>query len=382
MAESRKTRPDGHAVKRSNLFRPRTAFAISTRRKKRIVPASIRVGLTRDFLKADGSLGFGDIGLDVLRQDPRIVSEFLPDYGSELPNSVAHDFDALLVLAPKVTAATVEGADRLAVVARFGVGYDNVDVAACTQNDVLLTITPSGVRRPVAVSALTLLLALSHKLLIKDRLTREGRWGEKLNAMGVGLTGRTLGVIGLGNIGREVFRMTAPLEMRHVAYDPFVTAEAGRASGIEMLSLDALLEQSDFVCVCCALTAETQHLLNSERLARMKPTAFLINVARGPIIDQAALTQALQSGRLAGAGLDVFEKEPIDPHDLILKLENVIVAPHAICWTDELFHGIGQSACRSIVEVAAGRVPSDVVNRDVIEKASLQAKLARLGQRR
>lgn len=342
---------------------------------------SIRLGITRDFLNADGQLGFGDIGLDVLGKDSRIQSEFLPDFGSELPASVADDFDALLVLAPRVTAATLDGGRRLAVVARFGVGFDNVDVDACTRNDVLLTITPAGVRRPVAVSALTLLLALSHKLLLKDRLTREGRWNEKLNYMGVGVTGRTLGLIGLGNIGREILRVVAPLEMRHVAFDPFISAEAARASGVELTSLDSLLEQSDFVCACCALTPETRHLLNADRLAKLKPTAFLINVARGPIIDQAALTTLLQNGRIAGAGLDVFEKEPPDPGDPLLKLDNVIVSPHAICWTDELFRGNGRSACESILEVAAGRIPQDVVNRDVIQHPGLKQKLSQLTSR-
>lgn len=340
----------------------------------------IRVGLTRDFLKADGSLGFGDIGLDVLQQDPRLQMEFMPDYGNELPASIGHDFDAVLVLAPRVTTQTLDGASRLAIVARFGVGYDNVDVAACTRNDVLLTITPAGVRRPVAVSALCLLLALSHKLLIKDRLTRAGRWSEKLHHMGVGVTGRTLGLIGLGNIGREILRVIAPLEMRVIAHDPFISPDAARSSGIEFTELDDLLERSDFVCVCCALTPQTHHLLNAERLARMRPNSFLINVARGPIVDQAALTRALESGQLAGAGLDVFEKEPVDPDEPLLKLDNVIVSPHAICWTDELFRGNGEAACQSIVDVAAGRVPQDVVNRDVIGRPGLLAKLHKLAE--
>jgi phosphoglycerate dehydrogenase-like enzyme len=334
-----------------------------------------RVGITRDFLKADGSLGFGEMGLEVLQQDPRIQTEFLPDFGAELPASVARDFDALLVLAPRTTAATLDGSNRLALVARFGVGYDNVDVAACTRNDVLLTITPAGVRRPVAVSALTLLLALSHKLLIKDRLTREGRWHEKLQHTGVGLTGRTLGLIGLGNIGREVLKVVAPLEMEIVAFDPYVTSQSAEESNVKLLELDELLERSDFVCVCCALTPQTHHLLDAERICRMKPTAFLINVARGPIVDQAALTLALQEGRLAGAGLDVFEKEPVDVNDPLLKLENVIVTPHALCWTDELFRGNGRAACMSIVDVAAGRMPECVVNRDVTVREGLLAKL-------
>jgi D-3-phosphoglycerate dehydrogenase len=337
---------------------------------------AFRVGITRDFLNPDGTLGFGDIGLDVLSANPNIVTEFMPDYGSELPASVAEEFDALLVLAPRVSAATLDGCRRLALVARFGVGYDNVDVPACTRNDVLLTITPSGVRRPVAVSALALLLALSHRLLIKDRLTRAGRWQEKMHHMGVGVTGKTLGLIGLGNIGREILRMCAPLEMRHVAYDPLVPADAVRVAGAIPLALDDLLAQSDFVCICCALTSETHHLLGERRLALMKPTAFLVNVARGPIIDQAALTRVLQERRIAGAALDVFEKEPIDPDDPLLALDNVIVTPHAVCWTDEIFRGNGRSACQSILDVAGGKVPQDVVNRDVVHSDGIKRKLA------
>ncbi len=340
------------------------------------MPRPFRVGMTRDFLKPDGSLGFGDIGLDVLAQNTRIEREFLPDCGAELTAEVANQFDALLVLAPRVSAATLEGCDRLSLVARFGVGYDNVDVAACTRNNVMLTITPEGVRRPVAVSALALMLALSHKLLAKDRLTREGRWHEKLNEMGVGLTGRTLGLVGLGNIGREILRVVAPLEMRHVAYDPFISQADARASGVELLSLDELLEQSDFVCICCALTPETHHLLNAERLSRMKASSFLINVARGPIVDQLALTTVLRERRIAGAALDVFEKEPIESTDPLLGLDNVILSPHAVCWTDELFRGIGQEACRGILDVAAGRLPQNVVNRDVLAQPGLIQKLA------
>ncbi|HND55751.1 MAG TPA: NAD(P)-dependent oxidoreductase, partial [Pirellulaceae bacterium] len=346
------------------------------------MPEPFRVGITRDFLKADGTLGFGDIGLAMLEQAPHIACEFLPDYGSELPPQVASEFDALLVLAPKVTARTLGGATRLTLVARFGVGYDNVDTPACTRHDVMLTITPSGVRRPVAVSALALMLALSHKLMAKDRMTREGRWHDKLNEMGVGVTGRTLGLIGLGNIGREILRVVAPLDMRYVAYDPHVSADVAREAGAELLSLDDLLERSDFICVCCALTADTHHLLDAERLARMKPSSFLINVARGPIIDQRALTAVLSERRIAGAALDVFEKEPIDADDPLLKLDNVILAPHAICWTDELFLGNGRAACQSILDVSLGVTPRDVVNRDVLASAMLQQKLARFAAAR
>jgi D-3-phosphoglycerate dehydrogenase len=337
-----------------------------------------RVGITRDFLKSDGTIGFGDIGLGLLDGAPGIEREFLTEDSSELHADQVCHYDALLVLAPRVTAATVANADRLAIVARFGVGYDNIDVAACTDAGVLLSITPDGVRRPVAASVMALVLALAHKLLIKDRLIRAGRWAAKLDHMGVGLSRRTLGVVGLGNIGREVFALAQPFGMRHVAADPFASAADVAAAGAELMPLDDLLRVSDFACICCALTPETHHLIDSRRLALLRPTSYLINVARGPIVDQRALTEALRTGRLQGAGLDVFEREPIGPDDPLLSLDNVILSPHAICWTDECFAGNGRSACASILEVAAGRVPAHVVNREAAGHPRLREKLRRL----
>jgi phosphoglycerate dehydrogenase-like enzyme len=328
---------------------------------------SFRVGITRDFLRPDGTLAFGDIGLDVLDAAGGIEWEFLGENVREIRSDQAAGFDALLLLGPRVSTATLEGAPRLKLVARFGVGYDNVDVSACTRHGVLLTITPDGVRRPVAAAALTLILALSHKLLIKDRLAREGRWSEKLDHMGQGLTGRTLGIIGLGNIGREILALAAPFGMRHLASDPFVAP--GTVAGVEVVELETLLHSADYVCVACALAPETYHLLDAERLARLKPSAYLINVARGPIIDQKALVAALETRRIQGAALDVFEEEPLPPDDPISKLENVILAPHALCWTDECFRGNGRSACGSIADIAAGRVPRHVVNPEALERA-------------
>lgn len=343
---------------------------------------AFRVGVTRDFLRPDGTLGYGDIGLGLLDQTHGVEWEFLAENARELRPDQVQGYDALLVLAPRVTAATLEGADRLAIVARFGVGYDSVDVEACTRSGVMLTITPDGVRRPVAVSIITFILALSHKLLIKDRLTRQGRWNEKLDYMGMGVTGRVLGTIGLGNIGREVFRLARPFEMRHLAFDPYASPADAAALGVELVDLETLLRTADFVCICCALTAETYHLVNAERLALMKPTAYLINAARGPIVDQRALTDFLRDRRILGAALDVFEQEPVDPDDPILKLDNVIVTPHGICWTDECFLGNGRSACKSILDVAAGRIPRHVVNRAALDHPRLQEKLRRYANRR
>ncbi|MCZ6794833.1 MAG: NAD(P)-dependent oxidoreductase [Planctomycetota bacterium] len=344
-----------------------------------------RVGVTRDMLSPDGPLRPADIGLDFLEKDERVVWETLAAERRELAAGDVAAYDALLVGRPRVTAETLDGVERLVLVARFGVGYDNVDVEALTGSDVLLTITPEGVRRPVASAVMTFLLALSHRLLTKDRLIRTGRWAERLLHMGTGLAGKTLGVVGLGNIGREVLRLARPFDMVHLASDPHVRAqdiEDIEEVGVALVELEDLLRRADFVCITCSLTPATRHLIDATRLTLMKRTAYLINVARGPVVDQAALVAALTEGRIQGAGLDVFEKEPIDPHDPLLELENVILAPHALSWTDECFRGIGRSACRSILAVAAGSVPEHVVNRDVLEKPGLEEKLRRHGQRK
>ena len=340
---------------------------------------TFRVGLTRDILAPDGTIGFGDIGLNLLDDAAGVEWEILAENRSPLHRDQVQDYDALLVLGPEITTETLQGVDRLTILARFGVGYDTVDVDACTQNGVLLTITPDGVRRPVAAAVITFILALSQKLLIKDRLTRDGRWEEKLDYMGMGIAGRTLGLVGLGNIGREVFKLAQPFEMRYLAYDPYTTPEQAQAAGVELVDLETLLRTSDFVSICCALTPETHHLINAERLALMKETAYLINAARGPIVDQAALTVVLQEERIQGAALDVFEQEPIDLNDPILTLDNVIVTPHGICWTDECFLGNGRSACESILAVAAGQIPNNIVNRDALDNPRFQEKLRRYG---
>jgi D-3-phosphoglycerate dehydrogenase len=213
---------------------------------------------------------------------------------------------------------------------------------------------------------MTLILALSYRLLAKDRLTRAGRWQDKLDYNGQGLTGRTLGIVGLGRIGAELARLAAAFDLRLLAFDPWAAAETAAAVKAELTSLDELLRRSDYVAICCALTPETHHLIDAARLAQMKPGAYLVNVARGPIVDQAALTDVLRQRRIAGAGLDVFEREPIDPDDPLLELDNVILAPHALAWTDECFTANGQSAVRSLLDVAAGRAPQNVVNRDAL----------------
>jgi phosphoglycerate dehydrogenase-like enzyme len=335
------------------------------------------VGYTADFLKPDGTVGWGDIGLARLEGIPGLEVSFLPPHDPVLTPEVAGDFDALGVLAARVTAGLIDQAPRLALIARFGVGYDAVDLEACTRNGVAVTITPPGVRRAMASTAMAFILSLAHRVVDKDRITRTGRWADKLEYMGYQFTGRTLGSIGLGNIARDMFGLATPWGVRKIACDPYVTPEQAAASGVELVEMETLFRESDYLVVLCNLTDETRHLVNRDRLAVMKPTAFLISIARGPIVDEQALYEALKEKRIRGAALDVFEQEPPAPENPIFQLDNVIVAPHALAWTEEAAMGIGSSVIDAILDVRQGKVPEYVVNREVIDSPIFQEKLAR-----
>ena len=327
-----------------------------------------RVGITRDNLKADGKPIFDESVLKVL-DDPRIEWEFVAQSEPEVSAASAARYDAMAMMLGKVTRQTLSGPDRrLKLISRFGVGYDTVDVAACTDNGVLLCIAPDGVRRPVATSVITYVLMLAQRVMIKDRLTREGRWHERLNHFCTGLSGRVLGSIGVGNIGSEVFRLAAPFGMKHIACDPYVTQESVRPLGVTLVDMDTLFREADFVAVNCPLTAETRKLVGAKQFALMKPTAFFINTARGPIVDEKALHEVLANRRIAGAGIDVFEVEPTPPDNPLLKLDNIVVTPHHICLTDECINTIAASVFHACRELAHGRVPKNVVNQQVLGK--------------
>lgn len=280
------------------------------------------------------------------------------------------DIDALILLAHRFDRGSVPNSGRLGVIARFGVGYDTVDVKACTDAGIALVITPESVRRPVAVSILTLMLALTGKLTIKEKLTRAGAVGFQQRGahMGVGLVGRVFGSLGAGNIGAEAFRLAKPFDMMFIAHDPFSDAEVMAELGVELVGIEDLFRRSDILSVSCPLTDATRHIVNAEMLALMKPASYLINTARGPVIDQKALTKVLQERRIAGAGLDVLEQEPPDPSDPMLALDNVILTPHSLCWTDQCFAHQGTLDIQAVLEYCEGRAPTGtIVNRAVLD---------------
>ena len=226
-----------------------------------------RVAVSAAFRRSDNSWNFPGFDLKPLADDTTFEVVQLRNPPVLRAEDLA-GFDGLVLAGDALPADALPSDTRLAVVARFGVGYDKVDVAACTAAGVALTITPDAVRRPVAVAALTLVLALAGKLLVKDRLTRQGAAGfaARTEHMGLGLEGRTLASIGLGNIAAEMFRLAAPFGMRHIAHDPWAKPEIARDTKTQLTDLDTVFREADFLCVHCPLTPQTRHLVNAERL--------------------------------------------------------------------------------------------------------------------
>jgi phosphoglycerate dehydrogenase-like enzyme len=337
--------------------------------------------LSADFLDERGALVFPDISLDTIAGSPRVRHRFLDRYLPEYEPDQLRDADVLLSLKPRVTAKSLEGIDRLCAIGRFGVGYDNVDLAACTEHDIAVYITRQAVVRPVASSIMLMVLAASHNLVSKDRSIRRGEWVASTRVLGKEPRGRVLGTVGLGNIAREALRLLRPFEFaRFLGYDPAIGPGAIRELGVEPASLESLFEQSDYVLINCPLTIETRGLIGENLLSRMKKDAVLINTARGPIVDEAALIRTLAKGAIKCAALDVFEQEPLAADSPLLGMENTILTSHSLCWTEELFRDMGRESFAGVLALLRGEAPANVVNPQVLERPGFRQKLERLAR--
>jgi len=335
------------------------------------------VALTADFLSG-GKLIYKDLGLSLLDEAKAVRYRFLDHHTPVIRSDQLEGIDALICLAPRITADSLSHAGRLVGIARFGVGYDTVDVRACTEADVALFITAGAVNYSVAEAILTWMLALGHHLIAKDRLTREGRWGEKGLWMGSELRHKRVGIIGLGGIGSSLVRLLLPFGIKEViAFDPFVNPERAASLNVRLAQLPELLRLSDYIVICCPLTEATRDLLSAPELGLMKRTAYLVNAARGGIVNENALVEHLRSGSIAGAAIDVFAEEPVDDSNPLCQMANVILAPHAIAWTDELFEEIGRMCCRQMISLAQGAVPEGLVNKEVCARPGFAEKLRR-----
>jgi phosphoglycerate dehydrogenase-like enzyme len=334
---------------------------------------TFRVGLSSDLDNGTGGFSWGNIAIETLSP---LSWEFLKPTGKNFTPESVHGFHAIAFAGPGVDSDSFGSPEESPLVlSRFGVGYDNIDLAACTKAGVALTITPDGSKKPVATAALTLVLSSLHKLHEKMNTAENHAWDKRMN-LGQGLNGKIVATIGLGNIGSEFFRLIAPFDCSRIAFDPWKTQAEADAIGVTLVDLDTLLATADVVVVLATLTPETHHMLNKPKLALMKKNSILVNISRGPIIDEAALISVLENRLIAGAALDVFETEPPTPDNPLVRLENVIATPHNIGWTDELAFGMGRSAFTSIKLISEGKIPQFVVNKDVLETVQFKKKLA------
>jgi phosphoglycerate dehydrogenase-like enzyme len=341
---------------------------------------TFRVALTGDFYDQSGKTPFKDMGLSVFDEQPQI--EYFP-LGENRPQIGADqigDANAVVVLMPAVTRESLAHADNLLAIGRFGVGYEKVDVAACTEADVLAFITAGAVDRSVAEATVGWMIALCHHTLVKDRLVRTGQWDTRTRYMGSEVRDRTFGAVGMGGIARETIRLLSIFGMKPpIAFDPYLDAGTAQALGVRLVTLDELLASADYVSLHCPLTDETRGLIGARELELMKSTAYLLNTARGGLVDEDALYDALKRGQIAGAAIDSFVDEPITSPHRFGELENVILAPHSIAWTDELFRDIGRTVCQGMVGLAFGSQPKKgVLNPEVLERPGFQEKWQRL----
>ncbi|BAD86155.1 D-3-phosphoglycerate dehydrogenase [Thermococcus kodakarensis KOD1] len=281
-----------------------------------------------------------------------VVYEEYPDEDRLV--ELVKDVDAIIVRSkPKVTRKVIEAAPKLKVIGRAGVGLDNIDLKAAEERGIKVVNSPGASSRSVAELAIGLIFAVARKIAFADRKMREGVWAKK-QCMGIELEGKTIGVVGFGRIGYQVAKIANALGMKVLFYDPYPNEERAKEVGGKFADLETLLKESDVVTLHVPLVDATYHLINEERLKLMKPTAILINAARGAVVDTDALVKALQEGWIAGAGLDVFEEEPLPADHPLTKLDNVVLTPHIGASTVEAQMRAGVEVAEKIVEALKG----------------------------
>jgi D-3-phosphoglycerate dehydrogenase len=275
------------------------------------------------------------------------------------------DADALIVQWASINRHVIAALQHCLVISRYGVGVDMVDLAAAAERNIPVANVPDFCIEEVSLQTIGFIIDLNRRTFAQVEFTRAGQWGQA--PLGISaprrLSTQTLGVIGLGNIGRAVATKAAHLGLRLLGYDPYVAPDVMAGLGVQAVTLDELLRSADYVTLHCPLVPETHHLIGAAQLALMKPEAYLINLSRGPVVDQAALCDALARGSIAGAALDVLDPEPPRPDEPILRLPNVLITPHASSWSVEALAQLRRQTAQNVVDVLQGRLPRSVVNR-------------------
>lgn len=313
-----------------------------------------------------------DSGIKVLERycEVRYRKEIPPPSRRELLDAV-RDVDALYcTLNEKVDRELLDSAPRLRVVGTISVGVDHIDTYYATSKGVYVVHTPGVLTETTADFAWALLMAVARRVVEADRMIRRGGWKipwAPTMMLGYDVHGKTLGIVGLGRIGSAVARRAKGFNMKVLYYDIVRREDLEEKFGIEFVELDELLKRSDFVSIHTPLTPQTRGLIGERELRLMKPTAILINTARGPVVDEKALIKALKEGWIAAAGLDVFEKEPLPPDSPLIELENVVLTPHIASASHETRGKMAEYAAEGIVKVLRGEMPENLYNKDVVK---------------
>ena len=292
-------------------------------------------------------------------RDTRARARYLPSHSSieALKDAVAEaPTDAIVSRAMPVTAEVMDAAGALKVISKYGVGVDNIDLRAAAERGVVVMRAYGTNARSVAELALTMMLVLLKRVFAFDASLRAGRW-EKSSTPGIELTGKHLGIVGCGAVGGDLAALSRSFAMPLTIYDPYIEAASVPLGAERVDRLEALLERADVVSLHCPLTAETRGMIGAAELDRMKATALLVNAARGPVVDESALIAALQTGRIAGAGLDAFTQEPPDPGSPLWHLPNVVVTPHVGGSTREAMTRVAVQAVKNIFTILEGETP-------------------------
>ncbi|NLB53695.1 MAG: C-terminal binding protein [Syntrophomonadaceae bacterium] len=282
--------------------------------------------------------------------------------------AAVHDADAILVQYAQITRNVMAHMKKCRAIVRYGVGLDCIDLAAATEHGIMVANIPDYGLEDIADHVMALMLNCVRKITQLNQLVHEGKWDYKMAKPLYRLRGKTLGLVGFGNIARMAATKAKVFGMRPIAYDPYVDTEIARSYGVELVDFDTLLGLSDVLSLHVPVTEQTIHLINEDTLMKMKNTGILINTARGALVDEAALAKALENHQIAGAGLDVSEKEPINPDNDLLTLPNVIITPHSAWYTEEAQDSLQQQAAQEIYRVLTGDRPLNLANSQVLRK--------------
>lgn len=281
---------------------------------------------------------------------------------------LVQDADAVIVQFAPITKKVIDAMKKCKLIVRYAIGVDNIDIAAATSKGIYVANVPDYGIDEVSNHAITLLLALSKKIIPLTASVKKGKWDYTVSKPIHRISGKTLGLVGFGRIPTMVAKKMSGFGMKILCYDPYINKNIPEEYGVTLVDLDTLLHNSDYISIHCPLNAQTKHMLDRKQFAKIKHGAILINTARGGIINETALIEALQSGRIAAAGLDVTEKEPIPQDSLLLSMDNVIITPHNAWYSEESIATLQRMVGEEVVRVLSGQLPKNLVNKEVLNK--------------